>query len=137
MRSTASLQTFTLTDLDQYTKEGGYSSNMSKDFHLFYVGRDDVHGILKHLLSRIATSIYLNMFGNDDDELTDECMRCAREPSITTVITLDESQSRGVHEKKDSRFGRGGGPSRVQHALCRRYISDASDQSHQGRYSRW
>jgi hypothetical protein len=96
----ASLQTFSLDDLQQYTKEGVYANNASKDFHLFYVGRDDVHGILQHLLSRIATSLYLNMFGYDDDDLNGECMRCAGDPTITTVITLDESQSGSVHEKQ-------------------------------------
>lgn len=44
-----SLQTFTLTDLEQFTKEGQYSSTASKDFHLFYVGRDHVHDILQYL----------------------------------------------------------------------------------------
>ena len=44
-----SLQTFTLTDLEQFTKERQYSTNASKDFHLFDVGRDDVHGILAYL----------------------------------------------------------------------------------------
>jgi hypothetical protein len=95
----ASLQTFTLADLEQFTKEGQYSNNASKDFHLFYVGRDDVHGILNFLLSHVSTSIYLNMFGYDDDTLNAECMRCARDPTITTVITLDQSQAGGVHEK--------------------------------------
>jgi len=95
-----SLQTFTLTDLQGYTKEGTYSGNASKDFHLFYVGRDDVHGILDFLLSRVTTSLYLNMFGYDDDELNEQCMRCAEDPSVTTVVTLDKSQSGGVHEKK-------------------------------------
>jgi hypothetical protein len=95
----ASLQAFTLTDLEQFTKEGQYSSNASKDFHLFYVGRDDVHGILNYLLSHASTSLYLNMFGYDDDELNGQCMRCARDPTITTVITLDKSQAGGVHEK--------------------------------------
>ena len=94
-----SLQTFTLADLAQYTKEGVYSNSASKDFHLFYVGRDDVHSILNHLLSRITTSLYLNMFGYDDEELNSECMRCAEDPTITTVITLDKSQASGVHEK--------------------------------------
>lgn len=94
-----SLQTFTLADLEQYTKEGVYSSTASRDFHLFYVGRDDVHSILKHLLTRVVTSIYLNMFGYDDEELNAECMRCAADPSVTTVITLDQSQAGGVHEK--------------------------------------
>jgi len=28
-----------------------------------------VHGILKYLLSRATTSLYLNMFGYDDEEL--------------------------------------------------------------------
>jgi len=97
---TASLQTFTLADLEQYTKEGLYSSTASKDFHLFYVGRDDIHSILKHLLSGVSTSLYLNMFGYDDDELNNECMRCAGDRSITTVITLDQSQAGGVHEKQ-------------------------------------
>jgi hypothetical protein len=94
-----SLQTFTLADLQQFTKEGVYSSNASKDFHLFYVGRDDVHDILLYLLSRINTSLYLNMFGYDDDDLNQQCMRCAEDASVTTVITLDESQSKSVHEK--------------------------------------
>lgn len=94
-----SLQTFRLADLQQFTREGAYASNASEDFHLFYVGRDDVHGILKHLLSRVTTSLYLNMFGYDDEELNAECMRCARDPSITTVITLDKSQAGGKHER--------------------------------------
>jgi hypothetical protein len=39
-----SLQRFTLDDLAPFTKEGTFASNASKDFHLFYVGRDDVIG---------------------------------------------------------------------------------------------
>src|SRR5215472_2770912 len=96
---TRSLQTFSLTELEQFTREKTYATNASKDFHMFYVGRDDVHGILMYLLSRAQTSLYLNMFGYDDDALNQECMRCAGDPSITTVITLDQSQAGGVHEK--------------------------------------
>src|SRR5437660_736629 len=99
MPSKPHLQTFTLVDLAQYTKEGVYSRNASKDFHLFYVGRDDVHGVLLHLFSRISTSLYLNMFGYDDEELNDHCMRCAADHTITTVITLDQTQAGGRHEK--------------------------------------
>jgi hypothetical protein len=91
-----SLQTFTLADLQSFTKEGVYSANASKDFHLFYVGRDDVHGILQYLLSRVRVSLYLNMYGYDDDALNNECMRCAGDPSITTLITLDQSQAGGL-----------------------------------------
>ena len=67
---------------------------------LFYVGRDDVHDVLKHLLSRASVSIILNMFGYDDDELNTILMAKAVDPSITMLITLDKSQAGGVHEKK-------------------------------------
>jgi hypothetical protein len=52
-----SLQTFSLTDLVVYTKERAYSTNASKDVHLFYIGRDDVHDILKYILSRVRISV--------------------------------------------------------------------------------
>ena len=98
-RHTPNLQRFALEDLAPFTKEGMFSKSASRDFHLFYVGRDDVHGILKYLLSRATSSLYLNMFGYDDEELNAECMRCAVDRSIATVITLDKSQAGGVHEK--------------------------------------
>jgi|HubBroStandDraft_1064217.scaffolds.fasta_scaffold00163_6 hypothetical protein len=94
-----SLQAFNLIDLAQYTLEGAYSPTASKDFHLFYVGRDDVHDILKHVLSRVRVSLYLNMFGYDDDELNDILMAKAMDPNITMLITLDKSQAGGTHEK--------------------------------------
>ncbi len=94
-----SLQTFNLLDLQQYTQEKAYSTTASKDFHLFYVGRDDVHDILKHVLSRASVSLYLNMFGFDDDELNDILMAKATDPRVTMLITLDKSQAGGKHEK--------------------------------------
>src|SRR6516165_3753484 len=74
---TKTLQRFDLLDLQQYTQEKAYATTASKDFHLFYVGRDDVHDILKHVLSRVSVSLYLNMFGFDDDELNDILMTLA------------------------------------------------------------
>lgn len=97
--SSQSLQTFDLLDLQQYTQEKAYSNTASKDFHLFYVGRDDVHCVLKHVLSRVRVSLYLNMFGFDDEELNEILMQKALDPSITMLITLDKSQSNGRHEK--------------------------------------
>jgi hypothetical protein len=94
-----SLQTFNLLDLQQYTQEKTYSNTASKDFHLFYVGRDDVHDILKYVLSRVSVSLYLNMFGYDDDELNDILMAKANDPSVIMMITLDQSQAGGKHEK--------------------------------------
>ena len=93
------LQTFRLKELEQFTKEQSYSTNASDVVHLFYVGRDDVHDILKYLLSRVSISLYLNMFGFDDSELNNILMTKALDPSVTMLITLDESQAGGVHEK--------------------------------------
>jgi hypothetical protein len=95
-----SLLTFDLLDLQQYTQEKTYSTSASKDFHLFYVGRDDVHSILKYVLSRVQISLYLNMFGYDDDELNDILMSKVIDPQVIMLITLDQSQAGGVHEKK-------------------------------------
>lgn len=96
---TQSLQTFTLADLAQYTEEKAFSTNASNDVHLFYVGRDDVHDILKYILSRVTNSLYLNMFGFDDSELNNILMQKVMDPNVTMLITLDLSQSKGVHEK--------------------------------------
>lgn len=93
------LQTFNLLDLAQYTKEKTYSPTASQAFHLFFVGRDDVHEILKHVLKRVTVSLYLNMFGYDDNELNDIIMEKVKDPAITVLITLDKSQAGGVHEK--------------------------------------
>ena len=97
---TQNLQNFELTDLEPFTKEKTFSSTASSDFHLFFVGRDDVHEILRHVLSRVRVSLYLNMFGYDDDELNEIIMEKVMDPSITVMITLDKSQSGGQHEKQ-------------------------------------
>ena len=95
-----SLQHFNLLELQQYTKEKIYSTDASKDFHLFYVGRDDVHDILKYVLSRVTVSLYLNMYGYDDDELNQILWTKALDPSVTMLITLDKSQSTSKHEQQ-------------------------------------
>ena len=94
-----SLQRFDLLDLQPYTQEKVYATSASKDFHLFYVGRDDVHDILKHVLSRVSISLYLNMFGFDDDELNDILMKIALDDTVMMMVTLDKSQAGGKHEK--------------------------------------
>ena len=97
---TATLLNFTLDDLAQYTPERMFASDSSRDFKLFEVGYDDVHDILKHVLSRVTASLYLNMFGYDDEELNDILMAHALNPRITMLITLDKSQAGGTHEKR-------------------------------------
>jgi hypothetical protein len=95
----ANLQNFKLQDLEQFTKEKAFSSAASRDVHLFFVGRDDVHELLKYILSRASISLYLNMFGYDDDELNNIVMEKALDPSVAMMVTLDKSQAGGVHEK--------------------------------------
>jgi hypothetical protein len=94
------LQTFQLDDLAQYTREGAFGPTASPDFRVFYVGRDDVHGVLVHLFSRVRLSVKMNMFGYDDDQLNQLLDGLVEDPSVMVQVTLDKSQSSGVHEKK-------------------------------------
>lgn len=96
----ASLQTFTLDDLGQFTNEGEFGPGASGDFRGFYVGRDDVHGVIMHLLARVSVSLKLSMFGFDDDDANTQILSLMKDPKIMVQITLDKSQASGVHEKK-------------------------------------
>jgi hypothetical protein len=60
------LQQFSLDDLAVYTAEQAFGPTASPDFRVFYVGRDDVHGVLMHLFTRVTLSVKMNMFGYDD-----------------------------------------------------------------------
>ena len=70
------------------------------DHYLFFVGHDDVHGILHYLLSRETLSLEFNQFGYDDEELNDDIMALIKNPSVVVQGTLDKSQAGGVHERK-------------------------------------
>jgi hypothetical protein len=79
-RPPPSRQRFALEEPAPFAKEGTFASNASRDLHLFYVGRDDVHGVLKHLFSRPTTSV--NILGYDDEKLNAEWTRCASDATI-------------------------------------------------------
>jgi hypothetical protein len=96
---TPSLQTFTLDDLAQFTKEGQFSSQDSPDYRVLYVGRDDVHGALAYVLGRCTRSLVFNMFGYDDDSLDAAIVKLIEDDGVFVQGTLDKSQSGGVHEK--------------------------------------
>ena len=68
------------------------------DHWLFYVGRDDVHGVLSTLLADVTSSLYLNMYGYDDDALNELVLALVQNPHVLTMITLDKSQAGGKHE---------------------------------------
>jgi hypothetical protein len=94
-----SLQHFTLDELAVYTAEQAFGPTASPDFRVFYVGRDDVHGILMHLFTRVSLSVKMNMFGYDDQALNDVLMGLVRNPSVMVQVTLDKSQAGGPSEK--------------------------------------
>jgi hypothetical protein len=84
--------------LGQFTPAGltpGYGQS-----YLFFVGKDDVHGILKYLLSNEKMALKFNQFGFDDEELNQIIMDMLKNPSIRVQATLDKSQAGGIHEKK-------------------------------------
>ena len=95
----ATLQHFTLDDLAPYTFEQAFGPTASPDFRVFYVGRDDVHGVLMHLFNRVSLSVKMNMFGYDDDALNQVLMGLVQNPSVMIQVTLDRSQAAGPTEK--------------------------------------
>lgn len=94
------MASFALADLATFTFEKSLPATSSRDHLMMMVGRDNVHDALKYVLGGVKRSLYLNMFGFDDDELNDLVMEIVREPSVTVLITLDKSQAGGVHEKR-------------------------------------
>ena len=93
------LQHFTLDELATYTAEQAFGPTASADFRVFYVGRDDVHGVLMHLFTRVSLSVKMNMFGYDDDELNNVLMGLVMNPSVLVQVTLDRSQASVPHEQ--------------------------------------
>jgi hypothetical protein len=94
------LQTFTLDDLAQFTREGRFPPDDSPDFRVLYVGRDDVHAALKYVLARCARSLKFNQFGYDDEELDQIIQHLIADGGVFVQGTLDRSQAAGVHEKR-------------------------------------
>ena len=83
--------------LGQFTPAGltpGYGQS-----YLFFVGKDDVHGIFHYLLNNEKLALKFNQFGFDDEELNQDIMTMLKNPSIRVQATLDRSQAGGVHEK--------------------------------------
>lgn len=87
------LQHFTLDELAPYTAEQAFGPTASPDFRVFYVGRDDVHGVLMHLFTRVSLSVKMNMFGYDDQDLNNVLMGLVRDPSVMIQVTLDKTQA--------------------------------------------
>jgi hypothetical protein len=93
------LQEFTLNDLAVYTVEQAFPTTASPDFRVFYVGRDDVHGVLMHLFTRVSLSVKMNMYGYDDQDLNNVMEGLVKDPTVMVQVTLDRSQAGGPAER--------------------------------------
>lgn len=89
--------------LGKFTPEGELTPGYG-DRYLFFVGRDDCHGILHYLIPRERLFFKLNMFGYDDEELNADILRLFANPAVHVQATLDRSQAGGVHERKIIEF---------------------------------
>jgi hypothetical protein len=87
-----------LAPLGQYTPEGTLTPGYG-DHYLFFVGRDDVHGVLLDLLVAETMGLKINMFGYDDQDLNDAIVTLMKNPNVAVQATLDKSQAGGVHER--------------------------------------
>lgn len=87
-----------LAPLGQFTPEGTLCPGYGESW-CFYVGRDDVHGVLHYLLTRETMTLKLNMFGYDDEELNADICGLLGNPNVRVQVTLDRSQAGGVHER--------------------------------------
>jgi hypothetical protein len=96
---TVTLGAFSLDDLAPFKFEKSFLGGESQDYRSFYVGHDDVHSVLKFLLSRCTKSLKMNMFGYDDDELNAIIAGLVTNDHVFVQGTLDKSQAAGAHEK--------------------------------------
>lgn len=93
MSDNSALQVFA-----KYTPEQQLQAGYG-DSYLFFVGRDDIHGILLHLIQSEKLSLKINMFGFDDEELNNAILALFKNPSIHVQVSLDRTQAGGVHER--------------------------------------
>jgi len=91
---------FMWDDLAQYKAEGRFLDGYPDDERTFFAPRDKVHELLAALLSSAQHSIVVNMFGYDDDELNAIIQTKLKDQNVYVQMSLDRSQSGGVHEKK-------------------------------------
>lgn len=87
-----------LAEFGQFTPEGRLTPGYG-DHYIFLVGRDDVHSILKKLITGETLELTGNEFGYDDEELNQAILDLFKKPSVKVQITLDKTQAGGVHER--------------------------------------
>ena len=88
-----------LTELDQF-KATPFTPGYPADARTFYSPVDQVHEALKTLLASATKSVVVSMYGYDDDELDEVIREKLESEKIFVQMSLDKSQSAGVHEKQ-------------------------------------
>lgn len=90
---------FDLTTLDGFAAVP-FPDDYPADRRTFFAPVDDVHSVLKAVLSSARESVVLAMYGFDDEELADIIRQKLEHPHIAVQLTLDSSQAGGVHERQ-------------------------------------
>ena len=88
-----------LQELAQFTPTKKLTAGYG-DHYLFFIGRDDCHGIMHYLIPQEKLFFRMNMFGYDDQQLNDDILALFNDKSTQVQISLDRSQASGVHEKQ-------------------------------------
>lgn len=94
--------TFDWADMVRYRAGGTPWVNYPPDYcDLFSPGDGQgVHQLLVDLAASARKSVVINMFGYDDEDINRELLAKAADPSVYFQMSLDKSQSGGVHEKQ-------------------------------------
>lgn len=87
-----------IAQLAQFTYERALTPGYG-DCYLFFVGRDNVHGVLKWILVQERMALKFSMFGYDDAELNGIIMRMMKNEKISVQASLDKRQAGGAHER--------------------------------------
>ncbi len=91
---------FQWDELARFKLEGRFLDGYPADLRTFFSPRDDLHGLLKELLSSAQHSIVLNMFGYADEELDTIIRHKLTSEHIYVQMSLDKTQASSVHEQR-------------------------------------
>lgn len=87
-------------DLRVYKAAGGVLPvGYPDDRIVLYSPVDNVHGALMAVLGGCTKSLYVCMYGFDDEEIANLIHDKLKDPAVTVLLTLDSSQAGGVHER--------------------------------------
>ncbi len=85
--------------LGRFKQAQSFPHGYSRDYLTFYAPRDPgVHEVLLWTLLQAKSSVAINMYGFDDENLAAVLRHHAENPQLMVTLTLDSSQAAGVAE---------------------------------------